>query len=232
MQLATIDAPQNIHLYIGAAVLANIGLSPLLLASLGLISRVRHSIHKSRKTMVSSTVLRVNELLPIVAVILSIVGATAGIPHSAFRGQTALEMPGTLTASSALYIVAYAVLVLVTSCLCLHMRHVEAGEKRLLVAVALSLPFLLVRLLYTCLSILGQVSEFGFANRDTTIFLCMALVMEAAVVVIYQGTGLMLRQLSPDDKAQIHESSQRKSNGGHTLSGLVKKLPIGRGSSD
>lgn len=190
-----------------------------MLASLGLLGRVRHSIHKTRQTMVTTTVLSLDDLVILLAVVLSIVGSTS-IPHSAFQNpDEPLEIPNTLTAGSSLYIVAYVLLALMTACLCLHIRHAEHGEKRLLAAVALSLPFLLVRLVYTCLSVLGQVAKFGFAHRDTTIFLCMTLIMEAVVVIIYEVAGLTLRRLSADDREQIKAERESGNRRGQEESG-------------
>lgn len=208
LQLATIDAPDNVNLYIGSATLANIGLSPLMLATLGLIFRVRYSIQKSRRTVLLAPIVRLDEIVMIIALILSIVGATS-LPMSDFTGKSKIKMPTTLVVSVILFIVAYCGLVLFTLTLWFYFPSVETGEKRLLFAITTSLPFLLVRIIYTALATLRQIPKFSWIRGDTTIFLCMALVMEAAVVVIYEVTGLTLRRLSPDDMAQIHADRQR-----------------------
>lgn len=240
MQLATIHSPKNVSLYIGSATLNNIGLSPLMLATLGLISRVRYSVQKSRQTILPPTIVRLDEILTIVALILSIVGATS-LPLSDFTGGKMVAIPTTMTVSVILFIAAYCGLVLFTALLWLYFGDIELGEKRLLVVITLSLPFLLVRIIYTALATLRQLPNFSWINGSTTIFLCMALIMEAAIVAIYEGTGLTLQQLSPDDMAQIHAERQRRGYQGsdvgsetsqdgigYKLVGLGKKTAIGR----
>lgn len=74
MQVATASDPRNIGLYTGSGILQNIGFSPLLLATLGLLSRALDSINKSHSTLVKSSVLKLIELVMTVALILGIVG--------------------------------------------------------------------------------------------------------------------------------------------------------------
>jgi hypothetical protein len=74
MQLATIKSPTNASLYEGSAILNNIGLSPLTLAALGLLSRLLDSINKSKHAFVQQWWLRMIELIVLVGLILGIVG--------------------------------------------------------------------------------------------------------------------------------------------------------------
>jgi len=74
MQLATINSPTNAGLYEGSAILNNIGLSPLTLAALGLLSRLITSINKSTHSFVKQYWLRVIELIVVVGLVLGIVG--------------------------------------------------------------------------------------------------------------------------------------------------------------
>ncbi|KAL5356384.1 hypothetical protein BJX96DRAFT_162440 [Aspergillus floccosus] len=233
MQLATIHDPSNVSLYIGTAILDSVGLSPLILSGLGLLSRALYSISKARQTTVHLLAVHLIQLLTIVALILSIVGATS-MPHSAFLSGTQ-TMDTKMTVSVVLFLVAFGSLCLLVLSMWPCMRHIEQGEKRLLFAVTLSLPFLLVRLIYSSVSILGKNPHFNRATGSTTIFLCMALLMEACVVVIYEGTGLTLQRLSSDELSQIYASRQRprrddaQGNGlGGKLVGLGQKTLVGR----
>jgi H+/Cl- antiporter ClcA len=74
MQLATIKSPDNASLYEGSAILNNIGLSPLTLAALGILSRLLDSINKSKHAFVQQWWLRIIELIVLVGLILGIVG--------------------------------------------------------------------------------------------------------------------------------------------------------------
>ncbi|KAF9889906.1 hypothetical protein FE257_006778 [Aspergillus nanangensis] len=250
MQLETRNYPQNISLYIGAATLDNIGLSPLMLASLGLVSRVLSSIRNSQQQQQQQRTVRIPpaaavrlvEILTVVGLILSIVGGTS-MPKSSFTGTatttgTAPAKPKTLTVGIIIFLVAFGGLCLLVLGLWASFRQVERGERRLLVAVTLSLPFLLVRLIYSSLSVLRDLPEFKWASGNTTIFLCMALVMEAVVVVIYEVTGLTLKktQISPDYLPQRQQQGQqqqqqqnlRGDGTGSKIVSLGKKTIVGR----
>jgi len=83
MQLATIKSPTDAALYEGSAILNNIGLSPLTLAALGLLSRLLDSINKSKHAFVQQWWLRIIELIVLVGLILGIVGGVVCQPlHS------------------------------------------------------------------------------------------------------------------------------------------------------
>ncbi|EAW13262.1 uncharacterized protein ACLA_017090 [Aspergillus clavatus NRRL 1] len=187
LQLATIQDPDNINLYIAAATLTSVGLSPLLLASLGFIARVRSSIHKSQTTQtgIPTKALRLVEILTIVALILSIVGANS-LPSGTFASgePQQVDLPSTMKTSIVLFILSYIAIAGLALYLWVYVRSIQPGETRLLVAVTLSLPFLAVRLLYSALAILGHDPLFGWVGGSVTVWLCMGLVMEAVVVVI------------------------------------------------
>ncbi|GES60360.1 hypothetical protein ATEIFO6365_0002087100 [Aspergillus terreus] len=233
MQLATIHDPSNVSLYVGTLILDGIGLSPLLLSSLGLLSRALYSISKTKPTKLHLAAVHLIEILTIVALILSIVGATS-LPSSSFLSRTQ-QTNTEMTVGVALFLAAFGLLCLLVLSTWPSMRHIEKGEKRLLIAVTLSLPFILVRLIYSSVSILGKNPDFSRTTGSTTIFLCMTLLMEACVVVIYEGTGLTLQRLSPDELSQIYASRQgprrddAQENGlGGKLARIGQKTLIGR----
>ena len=72
--------------------------------------------------------------------------------------------------------------------------HAEAGEKRILSAVAASLPLLLIRLIYASVYTFGNSRRFSALSGSVTILLCMALLEEMAIVLIFEGVGLTLRK--------------------------------------
>jgi hypothetical protein len=74
MQLATISQPDNFSLYIGTTVLQNIGLSPLQLATIALLSRLLESINKTQPTIIPQRVPKLIHLIVIVALITGICG--------------------------------------------------------------------------------------------------------------------------------------------------------------
>lgn len=127
-------------------------------------------------------------------IILSIIGGTeSGSDYS----TTGRYVPQTLTkAGLGLFIASFVAILTITVVLSSSISHAEAGEKRVLLAVALSLPLLLVRLVYGSVYIFGNSSDFSSLNGSVTILLCMGLFEEIGIVLIYEGVGLTLRKVS------------------------------------
>lgn len=193
MQLATINDPRNVSLYIGSAILTNVGFSPLELATLGLLSRLIESINKTHKTIVSSGVMKVIELIILVGLILGIVG---GINAGNAYTSTGTYVPNSLNkAGTALLIVSYVLTVIATIAVSLSASHAEPGEHRLLFAIAFALPLLLVRLVYSIFSTFAHNKNFNLITGNTTILLCVALLEELAVTICYEAVGLTLKKL-------------------------------------
>ncbi|KAG6989855.1 hypothetical protein G7Y79_00062g093330 [Physcia stellaris] len=199
LELATISQPRNYSLYIGYATLINIALSPLELVAYGLMSRVITSINRSKNTIVTPRHMRLAELLITVGLILSIVG---GVNAGTDFSKTGVYKTQTLSkVGLALLIAAFGILCAITAVLSQSIRHAEEGEKRILFAVAASLPFLLVRLIYSILAVFAKEKSFSLYNGNVTILLCVALLEEAVIVAIYEGVGLTLKKVSKEEVA-------------------------------
>jgi hypothetical protein len=196
-QLATLNDPTNTNLYTGAAVLQNIGISVLMLAALGLLSRCLDSINKSRSTWVQPKHIKLVEVMLLVGVILGIVGGVDNADALA-KGDNVAAVSSLSKAAVGLFIAAFGILLVMTVMTIPSISAAEPGEHRLLVAIALSLPALLVRIIYSALGVFGSDRRFSSSNGDTSILLGMALLMELLVVVIYEGMGLSLRKLPKD----------------------------------
>ncbi len=228
-QLATINDPTNVSLYTGVAILQAIGLSPLELASLGLLSRIISSINKNYSTFVQHYHMKFIQIVVMVGLLLSIVG---GINASSMLASTGVYTPQALSkAAMGLFIASYVLIVATTIILSFSVSHADHGEKRLLVAVALSLPFLLVRLIYGSISIFANTSDFNSLTGNVTIYLCMALIMELCVVVIYEAVGLTLRKIekAPAGRATVDGTYvQGPSQASRFGSTLGRRTIIGR----
>ena len=197
MQLATLSAPDNVSLYTGYAILQNIGLSPLLLATLGLLSRLLENINRTHHTLINTRILKFIELIILIALILGIVG---GVNASDDFATTGKYVPGSLSkAGTALFIVAYVAVVVSTVLISFSASHASHGEKRILFAVAAALPFLLVRLVYAIMSTFSKNKNFNLLAGSVTILLCVALIEELIVVLLFEGVGLTLSQIPKDD---------------------------------
>lgn len=71
---------------------------------------------------------------------------------------------------------------------------IEAGEHRLLVAVGVSIPLILIRLAYSYLSVFGQRRDFNMFTGNVTIMLVMVVLEQIGVVVVSLGVGLTLNR--------------------------------------
>lgn len=242
MQLATISSPKNIDLYTGYSILQNIGLSPLMLATIGLLSRLLDSINKTHRTIINTQMLKLIELIILVGVIIGIVG---GVNASDKYVKTGIYHPGSLSkAGTALFIVSYVLLVIATAMTSFFVRHADQGEKRILLAIAISLPFLLVRLIFSIIATFTTIKNFNLLNGNVTVLLCVALIEEFIVVVVYEGTGLTLHQVPKPqfaegyaaDAQQISSSTSsheqapksRAQNAGNMALKVAKMTIIGR----
>lgn len=73
-----------------------------------------------------------------------------------------------------------------------HHKSLEKGERRTLLAVAISAPFILVRILYSVLVWFAHNDNFSLFGGDVTVQLVMAVLEEVVVVVVCLGVGMTL----------------------------------------
>ncbi|KAI1762528.1 hypothetical protein GGR53DRAFT_417523 [Hypoxylon sp. FL1150] len=193
LQLATISDPTNIGLHIGAITLQNIGLSPLIMVQLALIGRTLGSIRKSTTSLVTEKRVHLIHLVTIVGLILSSIGGSDS--GSDFEKTGTYQVSSLTRAGTGLMIAAYILLVIATIVVATQLSAVEPGEKRLVLAVGLSLPFILIRLAYAAEAVYGNNKSFSQLTGDVNIQLGMAVIMEIIVVAICEGIGMTLKKL-------------------------------------
>ena len=135
-------------------------------------------------------VFRLIGLVSLVGVILAVVGGvnsnTSGIPT---KVDTKTKV------GVVLFALTWLALCLLLAMIATRISAVELGEKRLVLAVAISVPFVFVRLLYSLLASFSKDKQFSSMTGSVTINLCMAVIEEFVVVMVLLGTGLTLRVL-------------------------------------
>jgi hypothetical protein len=89
--------------------------------------------------------------------------------------------------------VAFGMLLILSIGAALARHYGHHSEGLLIAAVACSLPFILVRLLYSAITAFGHDSSFNVVTGSVTITLVMVALEEIAVVAIYTITGLSLK---------------------------------------
>lgn len=192
VQLATLQWPGNFRLYVAVEILTNVGISRLILAIMSMLLAVHRSMGtRAGQRLLPTGLNMLGHGLVVLAVVLAIVGITS-LPRADFIADAELQAPKTLTAAFSLFLVIDSGVLLVTLALWFPYGDVARAEGRLLVATALSMPFLLVRIVYICLTVLGHSPKFQLVGGSPTALLCMVFLMEAAIVISYEACGLTL----------------------------------------
>jgi hypothetical protein len=98
---------------------------------------------------------------------------------------------GLVKAAMAIFLVVFVVDIMITSWLYSQLRSkLTVFQKKLFLAIVLSWPFLLVRLVYSAISDFADDSRFAILEGDPTIYLCMDVLEEIIAVSICVGFGL------------------------------------------
>lgn len=220
-QLATIHRPTDVGLYIGAAVMSGVGLGPLVLAAVGMLIRVRDTIRKNHETVIVNAHLHLIQAVTILGVILALAGGIKAGENFKHTGHF-ITLSLTKIAIS-LFVVAFAAILTVVFFTAFNVPHIERGERRLLLAVGLSLPFLFVRLIYSCYVAFANEARFSLINGDVSIMLAMGVIQEFIIVMIYLSTGLTLRIILKEEMA-AKEKVTKSDGGDHGL--VLKRFPL------
>lgn len=122
-----------------------------------------------------------------------ILGIVGGVFLSEATDHFALN-PETKAAAVFFAILFIAMLTLFCA-LCLRMSQVKPGEKRLLLAVSISCPFLAIRVIYALISDFAGNSAFNAIYGNITIYLCMDVIEEIIVVLICVTVGITVRKV-------------------------------------
>jgi len=124
-----------------------------------------------------------------IALILCIVGATSANTPGEIYAQTTVHI------GIILFAVVLFALIILTIGAGLGWRTTHRGEGAIIAAVALALPFLTVRILYSLLAVFSHDAKFNAVTGSTTIDLFMAVLTEAVVVLIYLICGLKVMNI-------------------------------------
>ncbi len=198
MRLATISMDQDpnnttlVNLYIGWSVCNSLGLGPLVLMLLGLLSRAFESMNRNGHETIKPIFHRLIQLLMLIGMILLIVGGTQ--VNYPLDGSLPTEYPLISRIGLALMIVVVGLLCLETALALMNRRYVAPGERRLILVIVLSLPFVIVRVAYSALRIYGHVKSSAYLS------LGMSVIMEVIVVTMCQILGFLLDQVPEEPK--------------------------------
>ncbi|KAI5459900.1 hypothetical protein BGZ63DRAFT_388939 [Mariannaea sp. PMI_226] len=199
--LATVNDPSNESLYIGWLTLNGVGFGPLILMLVALIGRLIESINRqSAQPIVKPLYQRLIEILMLAALILLVIGGTSS-KYTFVNGVPKINYTVESKVGAILFIVVMAFLLLQTIVVLRHQGYIAQGDYRILVAVLASIPFVIVRLVYTVYLILG--------NKTTTVWLYLGagVIMEMFVCIICEVVGFTLKKVSPKTNAPENEQA-------------------------
>jgi hypothetical protein len=147
--------------------------------------------------------MRFCQLLVTIGLILGVVG---GITTDNNWGSTGSYQPDSIQKASVVIFIASWVLVVFMTIHTLGKAHGASSQtQKIAVGVfAISLPLLAVRIAYSAVSIFAHPASFSSINGSVTIMLCMALIEEAIVVLMYEVLGFVT--LETERKAASFDS--------------------------
>jgi len=191
MVAAQSQTPPSIDLYTGAVILESVGLSPLLLATMGFVGSAGEAAFGENKRM--THILRVDKIACIIAMILSIVG---GIDANSSKSSTVTTGTDLRKGGILVFIAVYVLTALCTSFLWRRESEIGNYYRKLLVAITVAMPLLAIRLLYGGLSTYSAtdsgLAKFNGITGEWWIQLLMSLLTEYLVVLIYIYTGFRI----------------------------------------
>jgi uncharacterized membrane protein len=130
---------------------------------------------------------RAVSLVSLVALIVSIVGNTQNndITHGLVNTETQVAL--------VLFLVTWVGACILFLLIANRSQSIEDGEHRLLLAVGISLPLILVRLIYSFIYTFGHKAEFSMLSGNVTIQLVMSVLEEIVITLVCLGIGLTLQ---------------------------------------
>lgn len=132
----------------------------------------------------------------------------AGISISDDNSGGTFHANAIVKAAMAIFLVVFVVDIAITSWLYSHLRlRLTVFQKKLFLAIVLSWPFLLVRLIYSAISDFTDNSRFAILVGDPTIYLCMDVLEEIIAVSLCVAFG-MSAVLNLQPKEQVHNEAK------------------------
>ena len=171
----------------------SVGISPLLLSLLGILGRLSQGM---KGQGVSQRLERLIHIPILVGLIMAIIAGTKEFSADASTRHDGYTM---LKVAVLLYLVGLLALAVVAFQTFRRKQFILDGEMRLLTVSLLSLPFLLVRIIYSIISAFSQGSNtfsiISDTNRAVVIQAIMSVLMEFSVVALFIAAGVTVRRI-------------------------------------
>ncbi|KAG6302901.1 hypothetical protein E4U09_001554 [Claviceps aff. purpurea] len=187
IRLALVNDPTNTSLWAGWLILNSVGLGPLLLLLLSLLLRVFESINRQGFVVLKPLYQRLIQILVLVAVICGIVGGTNSsyniVDDAIMAEYTTLTRVGVGLMIAAIALLCGEAFIAVRG-----QGYIAQGEHRILLGVVASIPFVIARLVYSCLTVFGGVTP------NVWLYLFLSILTELVVMSMLEVLGFMLEK--------------------------------------
>ncbi|KAJ4321450.1 hypothetical protein N0V94_002883 [Neodidymelliopsis sp. IMI 364377] len=193
------DNNPSVSLLRTVVILDSVGLSPLLLATLGLLSRYVDFVNAKSAPTFTTRHFRLIQLVLLVGMILAIVGGT----NTTVSANGSYQIPTSSKIGVILYVVGFIGITLMFLMSAPRASIIPDKERRIPLAIALALPFILVRLVYSVLSVFLHSHLFSVATGSVPVRVCMAVIEELIVVAVYVLLGFYVDKMDAASTGSI-----------------------------
>jgi hypothetical protein len=133
-------------------------------------------------------ILRLLQLVIIVGIVLFVVGGLTAKPDPT---TNSVDPAITTKIAIILNVVAFVACALILLRAISRVQAIPGSERYIATAVLLALPFLAARLAYSALAVFLHNDTFSTMGGNIVVYVCMALVEEFVVAVLYIGAGFL-----------------------------------------
>ena len=203
LNLATISSPMVIAFVTVPIELFAIGQVVIIYVILGVLARVADSINKERPTTLKALYIHLVRIPFIAGIILVIIGTDAS---NATWSTTGIYPINELTKIGfIIFIATFAVLVLMVFVFMPRRSQAEAPSRLLYDIIIASLPFMLVRIIYSLLITFVDNAAFNPITGNVAARGFLATVEEMIITILYIYVGLKLPKLPKEVVVQTSE---------------------------
>ncbi|KAL6901045.1 hypothetical protein GGI43DRAFT_433809 [Trichoderma evansii] len=181
---------------LAVATLDSIGIPPLLLATLGLLSRLFERIDDEKKVILKSIHFQLIRLALVLTMILSIVGGISSKNINNPSPMTKISI--CVYCASFLLFIGFAIYAYKSMCCCVLLPK---RERETCYVIAVSLPLIFVRVMYSVLAVFRHDSMFSVTQGSAGVYGVMVVMTEAAILLLYTTLGLRLAPVNYIEKA-------------------------------
>jgi len=133
--------------------------------------------------------IQVTNLPSIIALIICIVG---GIKSTSSDSSDQTQGKTMLKAGIIIFLIIYLILCVLASYTAMEFSKIPSGEKRILAAVLVTLPFVLPRLLWSLLAYFSHITTFNVVEGSIVVRSVMSTLEEFLVIIMYTVVGLLV----------------------------------------